>query len=199
MQKLSSTLLFATLFLTFILFMGCDKKAEGSEKDNTAQTAENAAADNNASEENSADEEEEVVVDDTDTSEDGEGQKDPNLGTPVADGEMSVNVGPTDIESSDLLELMQEEPELQLLDVRTPGEVAGGIIEGAKVINFNDADFADRVAAELDNSKPVAIYCASGIRSAKAIPMLKEKGFTITYNLAGGTKAWTAEGNKLSK
>jgi rhodanese-related sulfurtransferase len=111
---------------------------------------------------------------------------------PVPPKEMKVDV-------SEALELMQEEPELQLLDVRTPAEVAGGIIKGAKVINIKDADFLTKAAAQLDKTKPILVYCASGKRSSSAIAQMKDNGFTMLYNLDGGITAWVAEGQEVVK
>jgi rhodanese-related sulfurtransferase len=36
------------------------------------------------------------------------------------------------------------------------------------------------------------VYCGSGIRSAKAAKILKEKGYDEVYECAGGLKAWKA-------
>ena len=76
-----------------------------------------------------------------------------------------------------------------LLDVRTPAEIAGGKIAGARELDFRSSDFADRLA-EIDTSKTVLVYCASGGRSARACTQLAEQGARRVYNLAGGYRAW---------
>ena len=78
-----------------------------------------------------------------------------------------------------------------LLDVRTPEEVAAGKIAQAENIVW-DNSFADKLSAL--QHKPIFIYCGSGIRSAKAAAVLKEKGYTEVYELDGGIKAWKAAG-----
>lgn len=78
-----------------------------------------------------------------------------------------------------------------VLDVRTPKEFEEGHIDGAVNINYFDKDFADQVG-KLDKSKPVYVYCHSGGRSAKAMTIMKDKGFTSVYNLVGGFTAWKA-------
>lgn len=78
---------------------------------------------------------------------------------------------------------------IQLVDVRTPEEYAKGHIGNAKQISVSDDDFADRVDQELDKTRPVAVYCRSGARSAKAADILQRKGFTV-YNLLGGYKGY---------
>ncbi len=75
---------------------------------------------------------------------------------------------------------------VQVLDVRTPEEVAGGKIDGAMNINFYDADFKAQVNAKLDKNVPVYLYCRSGGRSQKAMEILKESGFKVVYELIGG-------------
>ena len=42
-------------------------------------------------------------------------------------------------------------------------------------------------------NKKVIIYCKSGLRSAKAIELLKENGFNNLYNLKGGILAYAKE------
>lgn len=77
----------------------------------------------------------------------------------------------------------------QLIDVRTPGEVAGGKIEGSTNINFNDPNFKDQIS-KLDHNKPVLVYCAVGGRSARAAAAFKELGFKEVYDLQGGYNSW---------
>ena len=79
---------------------------------------------------------------------------------------------------------------VQLVDVRTPAEFEEGKIEGAQNIDVKNAEFKT-MAAKLDPKKPVAVYCRSGARSAKAASILKEMGFKKIYNLDGGYLAWT--------
>lgn len=64
-----------------------------------------------------------------------------------------------------------------LLDVRTPGEYAGGHLDGA--INIPVDALASRIG-ELAADKPVVVYCRSGRRSAIATELLTEKGFKVT-------------------
>lgn len=87
---------------------------------------------------------------------------------------------------------------VQLVDVRTPEEYAEGHLEGAKNINIFDSDFVDEAMKSLDKSKPVAVYCRSGKRSADAALKLSEKGFNVT-NLEGGILAWKANHYPISK
>jgi rhodanese-related sulfurtransferase len=82
-------------------------------------------------------------------------------------------------------------PNAILLDVRTPEELESGRIASAKNIVWDDA-----FATKLDTlpHQPLFVYCGSGIRSAKAAKVLKEKGYKEVYELEGGMKAWKAAG-----
>lgn len=78
-----------------------------------------------------------------------------------------------------------------LLDVRTPEEFQSGYLAGAQNIDFNAADFKDKITA-LDSSKTYLVYCASGKRSGKAKDMMREWGFNNVSALEGGLNTWRA-------
>lgn len=84
-------------------------------------------------------------------------------------------------------------PDALLLDVRTPGEVAKGVLDGATVINFRAPDFKEQLA-QLPQDRPVFVYCAAGGRSGKTAALLKAQGFSVVYDLQGGITAWQAAG-----
>ncbi len=77
----------------------------------------------------------------------------------------------------------------QLIDVRTPSEVAKGAIEGSTNMNLFDDNFEAQID-KLDKNKPVYVYCASGGRSGEAMELMEKKGFKEVYNLEGGYTAW---------
>ncbi|WP_225836842.1 rhodanese-like domain-containing protein [Streptomyces sp. NK08204] len=88
--------------------------------------------------------------------------------------------------------------ELTVIDVRTPGEYAGGHIPGALNIPLDQLDRAlpdIRRAAERGD---VLVVCASGARSENACRTLAENG-VHTATLAGGTGAWAAQGHDLHR
>ncbi|WP_374166539.1 rhodanese-like domain-containing protein [Arcticibacter sp. MXS-1] len=92
---------------------------------------------------------------------------------------------------------LQSKQEHTLLDARTPAEFAKGHIAGAVNINVKDSTFSAQIKT-LDKSKPVYVYCRSGVRSAKAAEVLKNEGFAQIYNLKGGIQAWTKKGLPVS-
>jgi len=78
---------------------------------------------------------------------------------------------------------------IQVLDVRTPGEYQSGHLKNAMLADWNnETEFKERVKS-LGKSKPVYTYCLSGGRSSAAIRYLNENGYTA-YSLAGGISAW---------
>ena len=98
---------------------------------------------------------------------------------------------------SEFEELMKSK-ELQLVDVRTPGEVARGIIPGAQHIDWNGEGFEELVL-KLDKDSPIAVYCAAGGRSARAASKLKSLGFKEIYDLKPGFTGWQAEGKEIQE
>ncbi|MCX2929065.1 rhodanese-like domain-containing protein [Mycobacterium sp. CVI_P3] len=86
-----------------------------------------------------------------------------------------------------LSERMADVPELQMVDVRNPGEVAAGVIPGA--VNIPVGQLPDRVG-ELDPRKPTVVYCAGGYRSSVAASLLRQCGFADVSDVLGGYGAW---------
>ncbi|PHN04472.1 rhodanese-like domain-containing protein [Flavilitoribacter nigricans] len=76
-----------------------------------------------------------------------------------------------------------------VLDVRTPGEVEAGVIDGALTIDISDPDFQKKIG-ELDKDKTYLVYCQSGGRSARACEMMSDMGFESLFNLEDGYMAW---------
>jgi rhodanese-related sulfurtransferase len=64
-----------------------------------------------------------------------------------------------------------------LIDVRTPEEFAQQHLEGALNINLQSPDFVSQIDA-LDRDAAYAVYCRSGNRSAQAVAIMKDLGFT---------------------
>ncbi|HNB81196.1 MAG TPA: thioredoxin domain-containing protein [Chitinophagaceae bacterium] len=93
--------------------------------------------------------------------------------------------------------LMQEAKNIQLIDVRTPGEFSEGHLTNAVNIDYNGPDFEKRIST-LDKSKTTFIYCLSGGRSASAMDLMQQKGFQTVYNMKGGILQWRAAGLPLA-
>jgi adenylyltransferase/sulfurtransferase len=74
-----------------------------------------------------------------------------------------------------------------LLDVRNPEEIAICRIAGSTVIPLPELE--GRIG-ELDPDVPMVVHCKSGMRSAKAIALLRAHGFKRLQNLTGGILGW---------
>ncbi len=75
-----------------------------------------------------------------------------------------------------------------LLDVREAWEVDTARIDSA--LNIPMAEISSRLE-ELDASRPVAVLCHSGGRSAQVANYLAQSGFDRVANIAGGIDAWS--------
>ncbi len=86
---------------------------------------------------------------------------------------------------------------IQILDVRTPGEFFGGHIKNALQADWNDKAEFERRLAFVDKNKPVYVYCLAGGRSAAAADQMRKAGYKKVYELSGGTNAWRAANKPL--
>lgn len=84
-------------------------------------------------------------------------------------------------------ELRGEVPPL-LVDVREPGEHELCRLPGEQVL-IPLRELTRRME-ELDGERPLVVYCRTGVRSARAVAMLRQAGRTEVLNLAGGIMAW---------
>ena len=89
-------------------------------------------------------------------------------------------------------ELLHNDKNVALLDVRTPEEFAKEHLEGATLI---PVQVLSQNLAELSDvkDKKIIVYCHSGSRSVAASRILVENGFT-PINVTGGISAWKSEG-----
>ena len=104
----------------------------------------------------------------------------------AANGYSSEDSTYNSINVDQLKKEIKENPNMIILDVRTPEELAGplGHIDG--VINIPLQNLEDSIT-ELDKykDKKITIICRSGYRSGIASGILFKKGFKIT-NVEGG-------------
>ena len=93
-------------------------------------------------------------------------------------------------------DIRSNDPNSQLLDVRTKEEFDNGHLTKALHANWNDAEEFRYRTASLDKLKPVYVYCLAGSRSAKAAVQLRQEGYNV-YELQGGVNAWKAAGKNM--
>src|SRR6185436_13014910 len=97
----------------------------------------------------------------------------------------SMAAEPKNISIDETAKLLSKDTNVVVLDVRTPKEFEAGHIKGATNINFQDKDFAKRVAA-LDKSKTYVIHCAAGGRSGRACEQIKTMDFKSILHMNQG-------------
>lgn len=86
--------------------------------------------------------------------------------------------------------------QFDLIDVRTPAEVARGGISGARNIPLHLIPLAEN---QLDKGRALVFYCQTGARSAQACAYLAARGFSSLYNLRGGILAWLRSGHPAAE
>jgi rhodanese-related sulfurtransferase len=101
----------------------------------------------------------------------------------VLNGQLWRDVDPREAQK------LVEAGQVNLVDVRTPGETSGGIIPGALLIPVDELEQRQRELPR--NGKSTLVYCAGGGRSAAACEMLSAQGFSGMLNLTGGFNAWS--------
>lgn len=84
---------------------------------------------------------------------------------------------------------MESIPDLQLVDVRQPGETAGGVIDGAVLVPLTALNSS---MDSLVRDRPTIVYCAGGFRSSIAASQMIAAGFNDVSDLLGGYGAWEA-------
>ena len=86
---------------------------------------------------------------------------------------------------------LAEDPDIVLVDVRTPQEYEESHIPGALLLPL---DQLEALAPERlpDTEAVIYLYCRSGNRSAQAARLLEEMGYTRLYDL-GGIQQWPYE------
>ncbi|GLY73172.1 adenylyltransferase/sulfurtransferase MoeZ [Actinoallomurus iriomotensis] len=87
------------------------------------------------------------------------------------------------------LKAMLEKDDIFLVDVREPNEYEIVSIPGATLIP--KGEFLSGAALErLPHDKKVVLHCKSGARSAEALAIVKNAGFSDAVHLGGGVLAW---------
>ena len=89
----------------------------------------------------------------------------------------------------DMKELVQQGA--LIVDVRSPGEYAGGHIKGS--INIPVEVLRQNLGKLKNKNQVIITCCASGMRSASAKSILKSNGYTVVHNGGG----WSGLKNKL--
>lgn len=100
-----------------------------------------------------------------------------------------------EIDVNHLSDLTNGSKEIEIIDIRTPAEVARGVIPQAKTLPMH------LIPLNLDyfssTGKEIVIYCRTGSRSAQACMFLKQQGIDNVLNLRGGIVSWASGGHPI--
>ena len=88
-----------------------------------------------------------------------------------------------------LNELLQEDKNIQIIDIREDTERDHAYIQGTIHMKLNE--LANR-HSELDKEKNVFVMCHTGTRSPTVTKWLKSQGYGHSVNVLGGIDAWAA-------
>ena len=96
-----------------------------------------------------------------------------------------------DVTVQEARRLIEDKPDLVLLDVRTESEYEESHIEGA--VNIPVQELSVRFD-ELSPEDELLVYCRTGNRSAQAVDILLDLGFTKIYHMDAGITGWVEAG-----
>jgi sulfur-carrier protein adenylyltransferase/sulfurtransferase len=99
----------------------------------------------------------------------------------------AVSSGVPEVTAQELKAQIDKGSGVFILDVREPNEYQICRIPGSTLIPLGEV--ASR-SAELDRDRDIVVHCKMGGRSAKAVALLQDRGFTRVKNLKGGILEW---------
>jgi rhodanese-related sulfurtransferase len=101
-------------------------------------------------------------------------------------------------EASVLIRQNEDDSRFMILDVRTPDEFNEGHIANAVNIDYYSDSFRGDLD-RLDKDTTYLLYCRSGSRSGRVLPLMGELGFERVYNMGGGFVQWEMKGFPAAK
>ncbi|GAB4325064.1 MAG: rhodanese-like domain-containing protein [Candidatus Sumerlaeia bacterium] len=99
----------------------------------------------------------------------------------VADAKTRIR----EVDAARMPELLKENPNIILVDVREESEFAAGHVRGARHIGKGVIE-RDIETLVPDKNAPLYLYCGGGFRSALAADNLQKMGYTNVVSIDGG-------------
>ncbi|HSW14517.1 MAG TPA: rhodanese-like domain-containing protein [Solimonas sp.] len=90
-----------------------------------------------------------------------------------------------EVNAQELPQILAEQPDARVIDVREEGEYAAGRIEGAEWLGKGVIE-RDIESRHPDKSEALYLYCGGGFRSAIAADNLQKMGYTNVWSVDGG-------------
>ena len=108
-------------------------------------------------------------------------------GVVPAHAQPAPGAGVPEVTVEELKTKLDRGDDVYVLDVREPNEYQICRIAGSTLIPLGELP---KRTGELDRDREMIVHCKMGGRSAKAVALLQERGFTRVRNLKGGILAW---------
>jgi adenylyltransferase/sulfurtransferase len=96
------------------------------------------------------------------------------------------------ISATELKEMLDRKDNIFLIDVREPNEYEIVSIPGATLIP-KDQFLTGAALEKLPQDKRIVLHCKSGARSAEALAVVKNAGFSDAVHVGGGVLAWVSQ------
>ena len=109
---------------------------------------------------------------------------------------MKTQIDVKNISAKQAKELIDNEKDVFILDVRTKEEYRESHIKDSNLIPIQELEHNIN---KIPKDRKVVVHCASGKRSAQACEILKDKGLKELYNIEGGIRKWQKEGYPVEK
>lgn len=100
-----------------------------------------------------------------------------------------------EISVSDLARMSRDEGRFDLVDIRTPVEIARGVLPGARALAMHQIPLKLKYFSE--SPRQIVIYCRTGSRSAQVCRFLNQQGIHNVISLRGGIVKWASAGHPL--
>jgi rhodanese-related sulfurtransferase len=104
------------------------------------------------------------------------------------------NSGEIAIDPERVAAWLEQDPSLQVIDVREPYEREAGHIEGTRHLQLVQLSSE---AHTIDPGRPVIFYCRAGVRSDMAAQAFRASGVEA-YSMTGGLARWASEARPLA-
>jgi len=99
------------------------------------------------------------------------------------------------ITPAELNEQIRQDPNVDLIDVRTPAEFGEVHATAARNLPLDTLAAQEFLNGRNDSSaRPLYVICKAGSRAAQACKQLANAGFKQAINVEGGTEAWVNAG-----
>ena len=108
------------------------------------------------------------------------------------DREISPPPPPVEVQEVAALEasaILKENPEIRLLDVRTPQERETACLDNSALL---DQELVEEMLGSWDPNIPLMFFCHIGERSRQAAQYFTSQGFQQVYNMSDGIKGWSS-------